>query len=322
MISIIVPVYNSSRFLDNCIGSVVSQTYSDIELLLINDGSTDNSREICDYWANKDYRVRVISQSNAGVSVARNRGLSEARGEFIMFLDSDDAIHEETCFRLLQYQKEKHADCVIFGTLQNSGTLWIPREEKVYNSSIEFQKDFESNLNTELLSPVWNKLYRRVDIKHVFPEEMSFGEDLVFSLRYLKQCETICFVPWPCYLHNNLNELSITHTFRVKQINDIERWQDAILEFNENFPVSLGLYAKYVKDVLIWLKRFYASEQLSYKEKGVLLKQWYPHSHLKSIVFAFRHSSIDRFILICLHWHLWLLPNLLLAVKYAVKRNK
>lgn len=322
MISIIVPIYNSSRFLDNCIRSVVSQTYSDIELLLINDGSTDNSKDICDYWANNDNRVRVINQSNAGVSVARNRGLSEANGEFIMFLDSDDAIKEDTCSRLLKYQQEVHADCVIFGTLQESGTLWIPLEEKRYNNSKEFQRDFESNLNTELLSPVWNKFYQKACIKQGFPENMSFGEDLVFSLYYLKQCKTICFVPWPCYLHNNLNEQSITHTFRVKQIFDIERWQNAIIEFNDAPSVSFGLYNKYIKDVLLWLRRFYASTQLSYKEKRNLLKQWYPHSHLKSSVYAFRLNSIDSFILICLRLHLWLFPNLLLSVKYAVKRNK
>lgn len=322
MISIIVPVYNSSHFLDKCIRSVVAQTYCDIELLLVNDGSTDNSGEICESWITKDRRIRVIHQSNAGVSTARNRGIIEAKGEYIMFLDSDDAIQENTCFQLMQYQEEHNPDCIIFGTLQKSGTLWIPDSEKRYHSFAEFQQDFERVLHTELLCPVWNKFYKRKCIKSFFPKKISFGEDLIFCLDYLKHCESICFVPWPLYLHNNLNEQSITHTFQVEQINDIEQWQNAIIDFENNI-VSIGLYNKYVKDVLFWLKRCYASAQLDKKTKKTILKQWYMRSHLKSIdTSIYEMSIIDRFILQCLRWHFWNVPNELLSLKYLLTRKK
>ena len=99
MITVIVPIYNSSSFLDKCISSVLSQSYADFELLLINDGSTDNSGEICDSYAQKDSRVRVIHKINGGVSSARNIGLDEAKGEWITFVDSDDWVHEDFCKR-------------------------------------------------------------------------------------------------------------------------------------------------------------------------------------------------------------------------------
>ena len=95
MITAIIPVYNSAYFLDKCINSILSQSYSDFELLLINDGSTGNSGEICDRYAQKDSRVRVIHKINGGVSSARNIGLDQAKGEWITFVDSDDWVHED-----------------------------------------------------------------------------------------------------------------------------------------------------------------------------------------------------------------------------------
>lgn len=321
MISIIVPVYNSSFFLEECIRSVVSQTFCDWELLLIDDGSTDGSGEICDCWAKKDARIRTIHQKNAGVSAARNKGILESKGDYLMFLDSDDALDKDTCALLINYQNEICADCVIFGSKQESGTLWIPEEEKIYESLNVFKRDFEKLLLSELLSPVWNKLYRRKLIRSYFPVDMSFGEDLIFCLNYLRQCEKICFMPWPYYLHNNLNEQSITHTFRKSQIRDIERWQTAILQFTDNGKECRSLYNKYVKDVMLWLKRFYASNEIKRKEKKDFLKDWYCHSHLKGIKFECRLPIVDRFILLCLRCNLWLLPDMLLSIKHRLKKT-
>lgn len=321
MISIIVPVYNNSLLLDECIQSVVSQTYYDWELILVDDGSTDGSGDICDCWTKKEDRIRTIHQMNAGVSAARNRGILESKGDFLMFLDSDDALHKETCFCLINYQNDSHADCIVFGSKQVSGNLWIPEEEITYDSLADFKKDFEKILLSELLSPVWNKFYKRELIKSHFPKDMSFGEDLVFCLNYLKQCEKICFVPWPYYLHNNLNEQSLTHTFRKSQINDIERWQSAILQFMGKGNECRSLYNKYVKDVILWLKRFYASDEMGRKEKKSFLKQWYRNSHLKSVKPECILSVVDRFILSCLRWNLWLLPGTLLSVKYRMRQR-
>ena len=321
MISIIVPVYNNSLFLDECVKSVLSQTYYDWELILVDDGSTDDSGEICDSWTMKDDRIRTIHQINAGVSAARNRGILESKGDYLMFLDSDDALHKETCFCLINYQNDSHADCIVFGSKQVSGNLWIPEEEITYDSLADFKKDFEKILLSELLSPVWNKFYKRELIKSHFPKDMSFGEDLVFSLNYLKQCERICFVPWPYYFHNNLNDHSITHTFRKSQIYDIERWQTTILQFLDKGSESRSLYSKYIKDVMLWLKRFYASNEMGRKEKKNFLKQWYRQSYLKKLTPERRLPIVEIFILWCLRWNLWLLADTLLTIKYRLKQR-
>lgn len=320
-ISIIVPVYNAEKFIHRCIDSILAQTFTDWELLLIDDGSKDNSGAICDEYAAKDERIRVSHKENGGVSSARNKGLEVAKGDYLMFLDSDDALNKDTCALLINYQNEICADCVIFGSKQESGTLWIPEEEKIYESLNVFKRDFEKLLLSELLSPVWNKLYRRKLIRSYFPADMSFGEDLVFCLNYLRQCEKICFMPWPLYLHNNLNEQSITHTFRKSQIRDIERWQTAILQFTDKGIECKSLYHKYMKDVMLWLKRFYASNEIKRKEKKDFLKDWYCHSHLKGIKFECRLPIVDRFILLCLRCNLWLLPDMLLSIKHRLKKK-
>ena len=318
MLSIIVPVYNSSRFLDKCINSLVSQTYRNLEIILVDDGSVDNSGEICNRWSLCDARIKVIHQSNLGVAVARNRGISAARGKYLMFLDSDDSLSIDACARVVEYAESHAADCVVFGFLQESGSVWAPESERVYRNMEEFKKDFVFWLNSELLSSSVNKLYKRELVVTLFPEGVSFGEDLIFSLHYINHCDRICFVPWPIYLHNNLNEFSLTHIIRNEQIFDIEKWQNEILQFVSNDSIVSNVYDKYLKDVLFWLKRFYASKAIAYKEKKSFLRRWYKDSHLKGLTQTSQLEMVDRFIIVCLKLHLWLLPSRMLNIKHII----
>ena len=112
-ISVVVPVYNAERFLHKCVDSILSQSFSDLELILVDDGSPDNSGAICDDYARQDSRVKVIHQRNSGVSVARNRGIQEASGDYIGFVDSDDWIDSEMYAVLYQTAKKEHTDIVM-----------------------------------------------------------------------------------------------------------------------------------------------------------------------------------------------------------------
>ena len=318
LVSIIVPVYNSAGFLDKCINSLVSQTYHNLEIILVNDGSVDNSGEICDKWSLCDERIKVIHQSNLGVAAARNRGISSSSGDYLMFLDSDDSLSLDACARVVEFAESHAADCIVFGFLQESGNVWAPESEYLYENMEAFKKDFVFWLNSELLSSSVNKLYKREHIKSFFPERMSFGEDLVFSLNYIKHCERICFVPWPLYLHNNLNEGSLTHTMRNEQIFDIEQWQTEILRFIGNGPVFRNVYDKYLKDVIFWIKRFYGSFGLTKSEKRSFLRQWYNDSHLKGLTQTSQLEMVDSFIIACLKLHLWLLPSRILNIKHII----
>ena len=182
LISIIVPVYNASPYLHRCIDSLINQTIGNIEIILIDDGSKDNSLSICKEYATRDKRVIVIEQENNGVSVARNKGIEYSNGEFILLLDSDDWLALNTVEILLNEQQIYNADCVVFGFNQTSGNIWAPNKNITYHSSIELKKEFPYWLNTELLSSSVNKLYKKELIKRLYPVGMAFGEDLLFSL--------------------------------------------------------------------------------------------------------------------------------------------
>ena len=122
LISVIIPVYNVEEYLRECIDSVLNQTFSDFEVILVNDGSTDSSGEICDEYVEKDERVTVIHQKNGGLSVARNIGLSEANGKYVYFLDSDDYISENALATLLNIAENDSSDIVFFDAVSFTDT--------------------------------------------------------------------------------------------------------------------------------------------------------------------------------------------------------
>lgn len=182
-LSIIVPVYKVEQYLHKCLDSILSQTFTDFELILIDDGSPDRCGEICDEYAAKDDRIIVIHQKNRGVSAARNAGLDIARGEYIGFVDSDDWIEPEMYDSMLAATKEKKIDVVLCGC-----RLWSESEEYLCNDLMhEGVYDHESLLlnmyrsHNPLGGVLWNKMFRFDPIKGVrFREYMQNCEDGVF----------------------------------------------------------------------------------------------------------------------------------------------
>lgn len=281
MVSIIVPIYNSSQYLNRCINSLVNQTIKDIEIILVDDGSLDASLSICQEWAKEDKRIIIIEQENSGVSVARNKGIECANGEFILLLDSDDWLSLNTVEVLLEEQQKYNADCVIFGFNQTSGNIWAPAKNIVYRSLGELKKDFTYWLNTELLSSSVNKLYKRELIKSYYPIGMAFGEDLLFSLDYLEQCNCISFIKNPLYQHEVYNNASLTHTFNIKRFKDIETIQTRINSFALESR-DIQLYKKYVDDCIRIIRSFLLCNEKYRIKKGVLYA-WFEESYLKNL---------------------------------------
>lgn len=281
MISVIVPIYNSEQYLDRCIDSLVNQTIKDIEIILVDDGSLDASLSICQEWAKEDKRIIVIEQENSGVSVARNKGIECANGEFILLIDSDDWLSLNTVEVLLEEQQKCNADCVIFGFKQTSGNIWAPAKNIVYRSLGELKKDFTYWLNTELLSSSVNKLYKRDLIKSYYPIGMAFGEDLLFSLDYLEQCACISFIKAPLYQHEVYNNASLTHTFNIKRFKDIETIQTRINSFALE-SCDIQLYKKYVTDCIRIIRSFLLCNE-KYRIKKRVLYAWFEDSYLKNL---------------------------------------
>ena len=252
-ISIAVPVYNVEAYLPDCLDSLIAQTYGNKEILLIDDGSSDQSGSICDVYAAKDDCIKVFHTENKGVSVARNRGIQEASGEYLIFVDSDDRIHP----KLLEcYRDGLTSDSVLFCGITESAremetavTADVKQRIQAYDLK-HFAKIYAENL---INSPV-NKLYR-LDIlrkyKIRFPEGMNMGEDLLFNLDYLRHAPTqYKMMELPFYYYRQDRDGSLTAAYRkdLFQIQqelaaEVEQFMKDMKVWNpENQRIHYGLY--------------------------------------------------------------------------------
>lgn len=181
MISVIVPVYNTEQYLHRCIDSILAQTYTDFELLLIDDGSTDSSGAICDEYALKDTRVRVFHKENGGVSSARNLGLDNAQGEWITFVDSDDIFVDSNAFAVF-VNKDIDADLIVYSFLWNDDLIKCPCNNSLQDIFFSYHSIV-----------IWGKIYKSSIIKLnqlYFNERIHLGEDQLWFTEYLKYTST------------------------------------------------------------------------------------------------------------------------------------
>lgn len=294
MISIIVPVYNTEKYLDRCIQSILAQTYNDFELLLINDGSTDSSGAICDRYAEQDSRVRVFHKENGGVSSARNVGLNNAEGEYIIFVDSDDYMKSQMCEILYNTLNREQADIVICGTEETGGGFWKPGNNENYKND-SFVENFGELLQTELLSPPWNKIFIKSRIKHYFRDDISFGEDLVFNLQYLFHCNKISFITASPYFHTKDNNESLVVRFPRKRLLDIENVWKVIDEFIIDKEIKVN--PKYFRDLIVYVRLLFLSQEYKRNDKYNILNEWYKVTRLKKIDLSEYSGSLSNKIL-------------------------
>lgn len=318
IVSVIIPIYNAENYLKRCVDSVLNQSVNFLQVLLIDDGSTDNSGAICDFYAKQDNRVKVCHIKNGGVSRARNKGIELAEGKYLLMLDSDDWLASNTLEILMDVQSKNNADCVIFGFNQTSGNIWAPENNLVYDSIDSLKKDFTYHINTELLSSSVNKLYKKELIKKMYPEDMAFGEDLLFSLNYLEECNNVVFIKNPLYQHDVYNNTSLTHTFNIKRFHDIEAIQKRILEFATDKSDKF-LYKKYVADCIRIIRRFLICDK-TYNGKRVMLNDWLGNSYFKKIKLN-QYELIwqNRLLLFFIQYRLFLLAYLLVNWKRILK---
>lgn len=314
MISIIVPIYNAEKYIDRCVSSIVNQTFRDLEIILVNDGSVDNSLSICKLWENRDVRVRLLSQDNTGVSSARNLGIKNATGDFLMFLDSDDYMLPDMCNVMYDTLNEKNADLVICGIKETGENIWAPAKDSDYQSSDEFFNDFVYHLNTELLSPCWNKLYRKELVTDLFNIDVSFGEDLIFNLHYLKNCEKISFIMKPLLFHEKNVVGSLVSKVDLQRLLDIERNHNEVLNYAFTFKRSYaGLHNKYFRDICVYIRMLFLSKQYNFKYKKDILIKWHKKSFIKNNILKNVQTCFsNKILLYLLKYKLWLLANVMI----------
>lgn len=234
LISIIVPVYNTELYLTQCIDSIVTQTYTNLDIILINDGSTDNSGKICDEYADKDSRIRVIHNQNSGVSAARNVGLGICKGEYVAFIDSDDYVAKDFIEKLYRAITENEVDLSICG-LEKIGGIDIRSgkyDEKFQNQKILLpmsgilQNDelwFHSIDSNLIGCYLCNKLFKK-SLLHRFKLDtsLSIGEDMVYLIQYLLCIEKAYYIAEDLYKYR-MNNNSAMNFAKTRKHNDTDR---------------------------------------------------------------------------------------------------
>lgn len=274
LISVIIPVYNTANYLPKCIHSILSQTLADIELLLINDGSTDGSGSICDEYAIKDKRVRVIHQGNKGVSSARNQGLKVATGTYISFIDSDDWIEPDMLSVLYQQMIEYKADLstcgytiedetgeIIYGIHQQF-TYSLDKENAIHSLFKDKYYKYKGNL--------WDKLYTKAIIDHYdlqFRENIYYNEDRLFIFEYMHFCQMTVYTTTPFY-HYIIRETSAMKTFDSNYNEKLSTFMNAfdiMTTYAYQYPLYIqrSLSIDYIKTSISFFNRYVSSISLS-----------------------------------------------------------
>lgn len=206
LVTIIVPIYNVKNYLNRCVSSVINQTYKNIEIILVDDGSNDGSGALCDEFIKKDSRVKVFHNKNFGVSYSRNFGIDMSCGKYIFFLDSDDYIDEEVIDNLIKNIKNYDLIKVSHKVIQNNHILRI----KQYNDILENTEMIENVITGKFGGHCWGYLFKRENILSLrFDENTSCMEDTIFLIEYLKRCRKIRYIS-SCYYYHEVNNNSIT----------------------------------------------------------------------------------------------------------------
>jgi glycosyltransferase involved in cell wall biosynthesis len=293
-ISVIVPVYNTEQYLHKCIESILSQSFTDFEVLLINDGSTDKSGELCDEYANKDTRIRVFHKENRGVSSARNTGLDNAKGEFSIHIDSDDWIEEYMLEKLYKHIINNNSAMVICDYYYHFPNSQLPLLHIQQPTSLLSEDIICDILRENLHGSNCNKLVKHFLYKEhniSFPENINYFEDMFVTIKLLLNIQKISYLPEALY-HYRYNGKSISHNLTkslfLEKFRVIESIENIILG-NTKMEESL-LYLK-----LQTKKRMFDSKLYTAKE----IKMTYPECN-KFIIKSSYHIYKKIFLyLIC-----------------------
>ncbi len=253
MVSIIIPVYNAEKTLKKCIDSVLGQDYADIELLLIDDESTDASGEICAAYAAQDSRVKYIRQKNGGPSAARNTGLTYATGKYVQFVDSDDFVQPNMTKELVALLENNGADLAICGyrAIGKQNT----RDVHYTAQTIDLQNTFVSafQAHTKMFYSLWTKLYVREKITCFFNEKYVLAEDWVFNCHYLDGIAKIAVTDQVLYNYYAVAPSITRFHYRTNQQLMMSQYQEveSILQKKASEKDDLSFfYRNYIKDII------------------------------------------------------------------------
>lgn len=239
LISVIIPVYKVEKYFDKCIESVINQSYRNLEIILVDDGSPDNCPAMCDNWAKKDNRIKVIHKTNGGLSDARNAGMAVATGEFMGFVDSDDWISSDMYQQLHELLTADGSDIAACGVemvwedeipsyrLTKSGCRFLNQEEAM-RAIIE---------ESWLKQPVWYKLYKTALVRDILFPVGKYHEDVFWSYQAVAKAEKVSVTDRVGYYYVQHNGSIMGESYSLKRLDAIEAKKNRILFIHERFPM-------------------------------------------------------------------------------------
>lgn len=240
LVSILSPVYNVENYLSQCLDSIICQSYSNLQIVLIDDGSKDNSWQIMQEYAAKDSRIEIYHQENQGVATTRNHLVEKVKGDYVLFVDSDDWIELDMVEYLLGISEKYNSGITMCDRVIND---IIPSDKEPLISILVQEKAIEDFLKHDyFVGSLWNKLLERNLLYNLkFNNEISFGEDALFCWDVLQKLQTVVISSKQLY-HYRMNDGSISHSsFGNKKMSGYYVWEKITNDVSENWPEMIGL---------------------------------------------------------------------------------
>lgn len=267
LLSVIIPVYKVEPYLKKCVDSVLDQTYENLEIILVDDGSPDRCGRICDQLSQQDKRVRVIHKANGGLSSARNAGLDIARGDLIAFVDSDDWLEGTTIYEEIvdEFRKDCALDFVQFPIVQvySSGStksITVIDNSIIYGNKLQACMNFTPNVNSpapgQITVASWDKVYRRALISYTRFKEGYIFEDTFFIIELLEKCNRVLLKSMEGYYAYYMRDGSITHSANYNKLTNDCWMERTVSMFNfhhkyDNIDAEIMLKHRYLTDAVL-----------------------------------------------------------------------
>lgn len=241
LISVIVPIYNTEKYLDNCIQSIVNQSYKNLDIILVNDGSTDKSKSICEKWMKNDLRIRLINQENMGAAIAKNTGLNSIKGDLFIIVDSDDILYDKNIEILYKYMKKVNVDIIEgFYTIDidefnNINLLYDDDKSiEIFNTENALK---EIIINRKFHPTPWNKIYKTELLKDIrFPKE-RYIDDEYWTYKLFANAKKVALVDSITYYYRQHNSSTMGRNYSVRRLDAIDAFYERYIFMKDKFPI-------------------------------------------------------------------------------------
>ena len=319
-ISVIIPVYNAAPYLNTCISSVLTQSHQNVEVIIINDGSTDDSDSICRELAKKDDRILYRQQVNKGVSSTRNDGLDLCAGEYVLFLDSDDYLSDNFIENALEKMQSSESDLYIGGFItfhQTEKKVFQQNNPKIYTGK-ELFENLGVKYHSEWLGIIGSKMYKReiIENHHLrFPADINLGEDACFNFQYISLVQNIFFDSDAGYFYRIANQDSLSSKFRIDLFSIHQKVFKVKSEAMKRVGCSHEIISRYcVSTYLSDLTRLYScGADIPKKERIRIMKQISMDDDVRTIPLKFITDTRKKIVVVLLRSKCYPLTDWLLC---------